>query len=89
MANKHYNNEIEAVLYTDFIYVKEDGKEYKDGDPIKQKEYVKYVSFYKDNPETVEYAKVFVSKDFIVSLYKQIIEIESIEHDGTYDTLPF
>lgn len=89
MAKKHYNNEMEAVLYTGFTDIKEEGKEYKDGDPIRQKEYVNSVSFYKENPETGEYTKVFVRKDFIVSLYKQISEIESIEHDGTYYTLPF
>lgn len=89
MSHKHYNNENEAILYTGFSDIIEKGKEYKDGDSIKIKEYVNTVSFYKENPETGEYTKIFISKDLIVSLYNQIIEIESIKHDGTYCTLPF
>lgn len=89
IMGKHFNERFEATIHTGFSDITEKDKKYKDGDPIKQKEYVNTVSFYRENPETGEYTKVFISKDFIIELHKQILSVEEPLHDGLYCSLPF
>lgn len=84
---KHFNSKHEVIIRSQFEQFFDKDKNYKNGDKITLKECVKNTHHYISSHEGI--AMVSLSRDFIIDIYNQIMEIEENTKEGEYCDLPF